>query len=86
MPLGVEKRMQKVWGQLVVCRLSNEDVLLRPRVVAMVLMSSRVWLFWDFQSRINIKDRSGNAGRLLCHAPNDLHWPNWYTIGLWDAL
>ena len=36
MPLGVGKRMQKVWGRLVVCRPSNEGVLLRPRGVAMV--------------------------------------------------
>jgi hypothetical protein len=78
--------MQKVWCRLVGFRRSNEGVLLRPRGVVMVLMSSRGWLFWDFQSGINQKDRSDNAGRFLCHAPNDLHWLNWHTIGLRDAI
>jgi hypothetical protein len=39
MPLGVGKRMQKVWGEYVGFRPSNEGVLLRPRGVAMVLMA-----------------------------------------------
>ena len=36
MPLGVGRRVQKVWGQLVACRPNNEGVLLRPRGVVMV--------------------------------------------------
>jgi hypothetical protein len=36
-PLGVGKTLQKVWGDLVWCGLSNEHVLLRPGGVAMVL-------------------------------------------------
>jgi hypothetical protein len=44
-------------------------VSLQRRGVNMDLMARWKWLFWDFQSRINLKDGSGNAGRLLCHAP-----------------
>ena len=36
MPLGVGRRVQKVWGRLVACRPNNEGVLLRPRGVVMV--------------------------------------------------
>ena len=36
MPLGVGKRIKKVWGELVQYRLSNEGVLLQPRGVATV--------------------------------------------------
>ena len=36
MPLGVGKRIKKVWGRLVGCRPSNEGVSLRPRGFVMV--------------------------------------------------
>jgi hypothetical protein len=36
MPLGVGKRIKKVWGELVQYRPSNEGVSLRPKGVAMV--------------------------------------------------
>jgi hypothetical protein len=39
MPLGVGKRIQKVWVRLVRCRRSNKGVSLWPRGVAMVLMA-----------------------------------------------
>jgi hypothetical protein len=62
MPLGVGKRMQKVWGRLVWYWLSSEGVSLWPRRVIMVLMARQNSLFWDFQSGIDLKDGSDNVG------------------------
>ena len=67
MPLGVGRRVQKVWGQLVACRPNNEGVLLRPRGVVMVGWGVRpIFVTWKPNER-DVTNRHRKA--MSVHAP-----------------
>ena len=67
MPLGVGRRVQKVWDQLVACRPKNEGVLLRPRGVVMVGWGVRpIFVTWKPNER-DVTNRHQKA--MSVHVP-----------------
>jgi hypothetical protein len=67
MPLGVGRRVQKVWDRLVACRPNNEGVLLRPRGVVMVGWGVRpIFVTWKPNER-DVTNRHRKA--MSVHVP-----------------
>ena len=67
MGMGVKKRMEKVWGELVVCRLRYQGVLLRPRGVVMVGWGVRpIFVTWKPNER-DVTNRHRKA--MSVHVP-----------------
>ena len=67
MPLGVGRRVQKVWDRLVACRPNNEGVLLRPRGIVMVGWGVRpIFVTWKPNER-DVTNRHRKA--MSVHVP-----------------